>query len=93
MANTATISSNIGDASTYGNRLVTIVVTGMNQQLAHLAHQQMSVSYSRLSQTMRNIHRSGGKVISVSMGSTPAVSKNNEPAKQPENNPGSKKKR
>jgi CpcD/allophycocyanin linker domain len=98
----ATISSNIGDVSTYGNRMVTITVTGLNQQSAHVAHQQMSVSYNRLSQTMQNIHRSGGKVVAVSMGGansvvvavpTAAASKNNEPAKQPEKNPSSNKKK
>jgi hypothetical protein len=90
----ATIASNIGDVSTYGNRMVTITITGMNQQSTHVANQHISVSYNRLSQTMQNIHRSGGKVVAVSMGGTnssaaPVVSKNNEPA----NNPGSKKKR
>jgi hypothetical protein len=90
----ATIASNIGDVSTYGNRMVTITITGMNQQSTHVANQHISVSYNRLSQTMQNIHRSGGKVIAVSMGganssAAPVVSKNNEPA----NNPGSKKKR
>jgi hypothetical protein len=97
----ATISSNIGDVSTYGNRMVTITVTGLNQQSAHVAHQQMSVSYNRLSQTMQNIHRSGGKVVAVSMGGAnsavvaapAAASKNNEPAKQPEKNPSSNKKK
>jgi CpcD/allophycocyanin linker domain len=96
----ATISSNIGDLSTYGDRMVTITVTGMNQPSAHVAHQQMSVSYSRLSQTMQNIHRSGGKVVAVSMGETnsvavaaPAASQKNEPAKQPEKNPSSNKKK
>jgi CpcD/allophycocyanin linker domain len=92
----AIISSDIIDVSNYGNRMVTITITGMNQQFTHVANQHMSVSYSRLSQTMQNIHRSGGKVVAVSMGganssaaTTPVVSNNNEPA----NNPGSKKKR
>ncbi len=96
----ATISSNIGDVSTYGNRMVTITVTGMNQQSAHLAHQQMSVSYNRLSQTMQNIHRGGGKVVAVSIGAAnsvavaaPAASNHDEPAKQPEKNPSSSKKK
>jgi hypothetical protein len=96
----ATISSNIGDISTYGNRMVTLTVTGMNQQSAHLARQQLSVSYNRLSQTIQNIHRSGGKVISVSTGSAsavavaaPAASKDQEPAKQPSKNHGSSKKK
>jgi hypothetical protein len=92
----AIIASNIGDVSTYGNRMVTITITGMNQQSTHVANQHISVSYSRLSQTMQNIHRNGGKVIAVSMSdasteaaTAPAASKNNEPA----NNSGSKKKR
>jgi hypothetical protein len=96
----ATISSNIGDVSTYSNRMVTITVTGMNQQSAHVAHQQMSVSYNRLSQTMQNIHRSGGKVVAVSVGgansvavAAPAASQHNEPSKQPEKNPSSNKKK
>jgi CpcD/allophycocyanin linker domain len=82
----ATIASNIGDISTFGNRMVTITVTKMNQRAMHSAHQQMSVAYSRLSQTMQSIHRNGGKVVAVSLGgatqSAPAASA--APAKQPE---------
>jgi CpcD/allophycocyanin linker domain len=96
----ATISSNIGDVSTYGNRMVTVTVTGMNQHSAHVAHQQMSVSYNRLSQTMQNIHRSGGKVVAVSMGganavavAAPAASEDHESTNQPEKNPSSNKKK
>lgn len=93
----ATISSNIGDISTYGNRMVTIAFTGMNQQSVHLAHQQTSISYNRLSQTLQNIQRNGGKVIAVSMdGATapaPAASKNKAPDQQPENSPSSNKKK
>lgn len=93
-----TISSNIDDISTYGNRLVTIAFTGMNQQSVHVAHQRMSVSYNRLSQTLQNIQRNGGKVLSVSMGgakavAAPAASTNNTPAQQPENNPSTNKKK
>jgi peroxiredoxin len=91
----ATISSNIGDISTYGNRMVTIAFTGMNQQSVHLAHQQTSISYNRLSQTLQNIQRNGGKVIAVSMDGAiaPAASKNKAPDQQPENSPSSNKKK
>jgi hypothetical protein len=64
---TMSISSNLHDSSSYGNRMVTITVTASNQQFMRLANQTLSVPYDRLSQTMRSIHRSGGKVLNVSM--------------------------
>jgi hypothetical protein len=47
--------------------MVTITVTGTSQRFARLANQIISVPYSRLSQAMRNIHRSGGKILDVSI--------------------------
>jgi CpcD/allophycocyanin linker domain len=64
---TMSISSNLHDSSSYGNRMVTVTITARNQQLMRLANQTLSVPYSRLSQAMRSIHRSGGKVLKVSM--------------------------
>lgn len=64
---TMSISSNLRDSSSYGNRMVTITVTASNQQFMRLANQTLSVPYDRLSQAMRSIHRSGGKVLNVSM--------------------------
>jgi len=64
---TTSIFSNIGDLSSDGSRMFTITVTGIYQQSMRLANQTISVSYSRLSQTISNIHRNGGKIVDVSI--------------------------
>ena len=64
---TTSISSNTGDVSNYSSRMITITVTGTSQQSARLANQIISVPYNRLSQAMRNIRLSGGKVVDVSL--------------------------
>jgi CpcD/allophycocyanin linker domain len=62
---TTCFSSNIASVSSHPNRLVRITVTGMKQRLAT---QTLAVPYSSLSQTMQNIHRSGGKVLDIAIG-------------------------
>jgi phycocyanin-associated, rod len=97
---TTSISSNISNISNHQSRMVTITVTGIQQQLMRISNQTLSVPYNRLSQTMRNIHRVGGKVVDVSMqtasASSPSVnrsSKVSEPDNADSNNPAAKKKK
>jgi hypothetical protein len=59
--------------SNYGNRTVTLEVTGVcNQQVMRAGTRRMTTPFSRLSQTIQRIQRSGGKVAKVTM--VPAVS-------------------
>jgi CpcD/allophycocyanin linker domain len=96
---TMSISSNLNDISNYGNRMVTITVTASNQQFMRLANQTLSVPYNRLSQAIRNIHRSGSKVVNVSMiSAAPIVGHSSAAApeqqsKHEDNNPAAKKKK
>ena len=46
--------------------MVSITFTG-GQSSMRLAHQTRSIPYDRLSQTMQNIHRQGGRVTEVFM--------------------------
>ena len=59
---TTTVISQSTDVTAYGSRLATLEVTGMS---IRNGHQTMLVPLSRLSQTMQQIHRHGGKIISV----------------------------
>jgi CpcD/allophycocyanin linker domain len=99
---TMSISSNLNDISNYGNRMVTITVTASNQQFMRLANQTLSVPYNRLSQAIRNIHRSGSKVVDVSMHSISAApiavlhssaAAPEQQSKPEDNNPAAKKKK
>jgi CpcD/allophycocyanin linker domain len=63
---TTSITSNLGNISSYSSRMVSITFTG-GQSSMRLAHQTRSVPYDRLSQTMQNIHRQGGRVNEVFM--------------------------
>jgi hypothetical protein len=65
MANMS-ITSNLGNISSYNSRMVSISFTG-GQKSMHLAHQTQSVPYHRLSQTMQKIHRHGGQITDVFM--------------------------
>jgi CpcD/allophycocyanin linker domain len=99
---TTCFSSNIASVSSHSNRLVRITVTGMKQRLAM---QTLAVPYSSLSQTMQNIHRSGGKVLDIAVGAIDhgsATTHHQAAAVQPQsatteqspaNNAGSKKKK
>ncbi|MEM8722226.1 MAG: phycobilisome linker polypeptide [Cyanobacteria bacterium P01_G01_bin.39] len=60
-----------GDASvsSYGSRTVQIEVTGVcRQDVARTSNYTVKVPYSRMSQTIQNINRMGGKVASISLG-------------------------
>ena len=57
--------------SGYGSRTVTIEVTGIRRQdVMRTSNYTIKVPYSRMSQTIQNISRMGGKVASVSLGDT-----------------------
>jgi CpcD/allophycocyanin linker domain len=70
---TMTVTSQSTDTTAYGSRLATLEVAGVS---ARNGHQTMLVPLNRLSQTMQQIHRQGGTIISVNMGnSAPAMSR------------------
>ena len=60
--------------STYGNRTIAIEVTGVcRQDVTRKSNYTVKVPYSRMSQTIQNINRMGGKVANISLGATAAV--------------------
>lgn len=62
-----------GDTSIsgYDSRTVAVEVTGVRRQdVMRTSNYTIKVPYSRLSQTIQNISRMGGKVASVSLGGT-----------------------
>jgi hypothetical protein len=59
---TMTVTSQSTDITSYGSRLATLEVTGISMRNGH---QTMLVPLNRLSQAMQQIHRRGGKIISV----------------------------
>jgi phycocyanin-associated, rod len=66
--------TNISD---YGSRTVEIEVTGVcRQDVMRTSNYKVRVPYSRMSQTMQNINRMGGKVAKVSL--LPGASTNTE---------------
>jgi len=66
--------TNISD---YGSRTVEIEVTGLcRQDVIRTSNYKVKVPYSRMSQTMQNINRMGGKVAKVSL--LPGTSTNTE---------------
>lgn len=71
--------------STYGGRTIAIEVTGVcRQDVMRTSNYTVKVPYSRMSQTIKNINRLGGKVASISLGNTtaaPAESKSEEEPK------------
>ena len=57
--------------SGYGSRTVAIEVTGVRRQdVMRTSNYTVKVPYSRLSQTIQNINRMGGKVAGVSLAGT-----------------------
>jgi hypothetical protein len=57
--------------SGYDSRTVAIEITGVRRQdVMRTSNYTIKVPYSRLSQTIQNISRMGGKVASVSLGGT-----------------------
>jgi CpcD/allophycocyanin linker domain len=61
------ITSNIGNISSYDSRMVSITFTGRQQTLHHQIHQTQSMPYNRLSQAMQKIRRHGGVITAVFM--------------------------
>jgi CpcD/allophycocyanin linker domain len=59
---TMTVTSQYTDTTAYGSRLATLEVTGISMRNGH---QTIMVPLSRLSQKMQQIHRQGGKIVSV----------------------------
>jgi CpcD/allophycocyanin linker domain len=94
------ITSNIGNISSYNSRMVSITFAG-GQQPMHQAHQTQSVPYNRLSQTMQKIRRHGGVITAVFMHAVSAdqvakptkVVAGDEPATDRVRDPGSNKKK
>jgi hypothetical protein len=62
---TMNITSQSTDLTAYGSRLVTLEVMGVSTRNSH---QTILVPLSRLSQKMQQIHRQGGKIVSVNTG-------------------------
>ena len=57
--------------SGYGSRTVSIEVTGIRRQdVMRTSNYTVKVPYSRMSETIKNISRMGGKVASVSLEGT-----------------------
>ena len=57
--------------SGYGSRTVSIEVTGVRRQdVMRTSNYTVKVPYSRMSETIKNISRMGGKVASVSLEGT-----------------------
>lgn len=87
--------------STYGGRTIAIEVTGIcRQDVMRTSNYTVKVPYSRMSQTIQNINRMGGKVAGISLGNTVAVEagKSAKPAEeapqeQPKRSSGGKKNR
>ncbi len=60
--------------STYGSRTIAIEVTGIcRQDVMRISNYTVKVPYSRMSQTIQNINRLGGKVAGISLGNATAV--------------------
>ncbi|MEL6495638.1 MAG: phycobilisome linker polypeptide [Cyanobacteria bacterium J06623_7] len=87
--------------STYGNRTVSIEVTGVcRQDVMRTSNYTVKVPYSRMSQTIQGINRLGGKVAGVSLGdnvtATPApaeTASESKPPAEPKRRSGGKKNR
>jgi CpcD/allophycocyanin linker domain len=59
---TMTVTSQSTNTTAYGSRLATLEVMGISTRSGH---QTITVPLNRLSQKMQQIHRQGGKIISV----------------------------
>jgi hypothetical protein len=62
---TMTVTSQSTNTTAYGSRLATLEVVGISTRSGH---QTITVPLNRLSQKMQQIHRQGGKIISVNAG-------------------------
>ena len=62
------------NVSTYGGRTIAIEVTGVcRQDVMRTSNYTIKVPYSRMSQTIQNINRLGGKVAGISLGNEAAA--------------------
>ena len=91
------ISTGDTSVSTYGSRTVAIEVTGVcHQDVTRTSNYTVRVPYSRMSQTIQNISRIGGKVAGISLGgvASPTVETTTESkAQAPEKRSGKRKNR
>ena len=70
------------NVSTYSGRTIAIEVTGVcRQDVMRTSNYTVKVPYSRMSQTIQNINRMGGKVAGISLGGTSSVAAS-EPASE-----------
>jgi CpcD/allophycocyanin linker domain len=67
---TMTVTSQSTNTTAYGSRLATLKVVGISTRSGH---QTITVPLNRLSQKMQQIHRQGGKIISVYTGVSATV--------------------
>ena len=73
------ITTGDSNVSTYGSRTVKIDVTGVRRQdVMRTSNYSVKVPYSRMSQTIQNINRMGGKVAGISLGDTAPIDKSGE---------------
>ena len=82
--------------SEYAGRTIAIEVTGMcHQDVMRNSNYTIKVPYSRMSQTIQNISRMGGKVANISLGETaasaPTPSEAQASESEPEQRSGEKK--
>lgn len=92
------ITTGDNNISTYGGRTVAIEVTGVcRQDVMRTSNYTVKVPYSRMSQTIQNINRLGGKVAAISLGNTknpaPAAPTEEEAQEQPKQRSGGRKNR
>ncbi|MEO1005100.1 MAG: phycobilisome linker polypeptide [Cyanobacteria bacterium J06638_38] len=88
----------LGDTniSTYDSRTVAIEVTGVcRQDVMRTSNYTVKVPYSRMSQTIQNIKRMGGKVAKIYLGgaANAAASVAEEPQAEPKRRSGGRKNR
>ena len=79
-----------------GSRMMTIEVTGMcRQDVMRTSNYTVKVPYSRMSQTIQNINRMGGKVANISVGgtSTATEASSESPAAEEDNSSAKRKNR
>ena len=82
------------NVSSYGSRTIAIEVTGVcRQDVMRTSNYTVKVPYSRMSQTIQNINRMGGKVANISLGATAPVDSGSDEADSQEKNPRKNKKR
>ena len=69
------ITTGENNVSTYGSRTIAIEVTGVRRQdVMRTSNYTVKVPYSRMSQTIKNISRLGGKVANISLGEATTTS-------------------